>query len=327
MIQFHALWQQCRMGKERLLEEGNRAQGHDITILGRGTGLVGGTVKSKLQKEDVVRTVLEGFLPTVSSNDLPMRQRRVALQELGLPYASDAAVTRQMARFLRQQASSTEHGAVRRTGSGLAAPTHVLFNGGVLRAKMIRERLMEVLNSWLSAEGVQEAKPLSGEDLMHAVSRGAAYYGIARRGRGVRIRGGVPRTYYVGIETAMPAIPGMPPPMKALTVVPFGMEEGTSHRFPDREFGLIVGEPAEFRFFCSSSRKNDDAGQMLDEWKPEELEELAPIEVMLSGSGDGEIARVSLESDVTETGILQLFCVAKDGRRWKLEFNVRERVA
>jgi hypothetical protein len=328
MMQFHALWQQCRMGKERLLEEGSKAQGHDVTILGRGTGLVGGTVKSKLLKEDVVRTVLEGFLPQVTSNDLPVRQRRVALQELGLPYASDAAVTRQMARFLRQQASSAEHGAVRRTASGLAAPTHILFNGGVLRAKMIRERLMEVLNSWLSVEGVAPAKALTGEDLMHAVSRGAAYYGIARRGRGVRIRGGVPRTYYVGIETAMPAIPGMPPPMKALTVVPFGMEEGTSHQFPDREFGLIVGEPAEFRFFCSSSRKNDEANKMLDEWKPEELDELAPIEVTLSGSGNaGEIVRVSLESDVTETGVLQLYCVAKDNRRWKLEFNVRERVA
>lgn len=208
----------------------------------------------------------------------------------------------------------------------MAAPTHILFNGGVLRAGVIRERILEVLNGWLTEEGMAPAQPLLGEDLMHAVSRGAAYYGLARRGKGVRIRGGVPRTYYVGIETAMPAIPGMPPPMKALTVVPFGMEEGTSHRFADREFGLVVGEPAEFRFFCSATRKNDDAGVMLDEWKPEDLEELAPVEVTLAGTS-GEMVRVSLESDVTETGVLQLFCVARDGRRWKLEFNVRERVA
>jgi hypothetical protein len=162
---------------------------------------------------------------------------------------------------------------------------------------------------------------------MHAVSRGAAYYGMARRGKGVRIRGGVPRTYYVGIETAMPAIPGMPPPMKALTVVPFGMEEGTSHKYQDREFGLVVGEPAEFRFFCSSSRKNDDAGLLLEEWNADDLEELAPIEVTLSAGGQaGEMVRVTLESTVTETGVLQLWCVGKDGRRWKLEFNVRERV-
>jgi hypothetical protein len=126
----------------------------------------------------------------------------------------------------------------------------------------------------------------------------------------------------------MPAIPGMPPPMKALTVVPFGMEEGTAHQFPDREFGLIVGEPAEFRFFYSSSRKNDEAGQMLEEWPGEELEELAPIEVTLDAKGQaGETVRVSLESHVNETGVLELWCVAKDGRRWKLEFNVRERVS
>jgi hypothetical protein len=204
----------------------------------------------------------------------------------------------------------------------------VLFNGGVLRAALIRERLLEVLNAWLAEEAMPAVEPLTGEDLMHAVSRGAAYYGMARRGKGVRIRGGVPRTYYVGIETAMPAIPGMPPPMKALTVVPFGMEEGTAHQYPDREFGLVVGEPAEFRFFCSPSRKNDDAGLLLDEWNPDELEELAPIEVTLPADGQaGEIVRVTLESAVTETGVLQLWCVGKDGRRWKLEFNVRERVA
>ncbi|MCC6343756.1 MAG: Hsp70 family protein [Bryobacterales bacterium] len=326
MMQFHALWQQCRVGKEKLLEEGNQAPDCAVTILGRGTGLVGGTIKAKLARADVERTLLEGFLPLAGSHDMPQRQRRVALQEIGLPYASDAAVTRQMARFLRQQAAAGEQGSVRRTASGMAAPTHILFNGGVLRAKMIRERLLEVLNGWLGEEDMAAAVPLLGEDLMHAVSRGAAYYGLARRGRGVRIRGGVPRTYYVGIETAMPAIPGMPPPMKALTVAPFGMEEGTSHEYPDREFGLLVGEPAEFRFFCSAARKNDEAGTMLEEWKPDELEELAPVEVTLPGSS-GEVARVSLEAAVTETGVLQLFCVAKDGRRWKLEFNVRERVA
>jgi len=160
---------------------------------------------------------------------------------------------------------------------------------------------------------------------MHAVSRGATYYGLARSGKGVRIRGGTARTYYVGIESSMPAVPGLPAPLKALTVAPFGMEEGTDHKFPDREFGLIVGEPAEFRFFTSAVRKDDPPGAMLDE-VTDELEELAPVEVNLEGD-EGSIARVTLESVVTETGMLQLWCVSKDGRRWKLEFNVRERVA
>src|SRR5579864_5761337 len=195
---------------------------------------------------------------------MPQR-RRTGLAEIGLPYAADAAITRHLARFLRQQAAQSEHGAVRRGPSGLAAPTHVLFNGGVLRASLVRRRILEVLNGWLKEEGLDPAVPLVGEDLMHAVARGAAYYGLARAGRGVRIRGGVPRTYYVGIESAMPAVPGMLTPFKALTVAPFGMEEGSSVQLKQREFGLTVGEPAVFRFFQSAVRKNDAAGAMLDD--------------------------------------------------------------
>jgi hypothetical protein len=254
----------------------------------------------------------------------------MGLAEIGLPYAADAAITRHLARFLRQQAARSEHGSVRRGPSGLAAPTHVLFNGGVLRSGLVRQRLLDVLNGWLSEEGLAPAAPLLGEDLMHAVARGAAYYGLARAGRGVRIRGGVPRTYYVGIESSLPAVPGMRTPVKALTVAPFGMEEGTSiHLGGDlrgREFGLIVGEPAEFRFFQSAVRKNDAAGAMLDE-AGDELEELSPVEVTLEAAGQaGEFVPVTLETVVTETGMLQLWSVARDGRRWKLEFNVREKV-
>jgi hypothetical protein len=250
----------------------------------------------------------------------------VGLQEIGLPYAADAAITRQLAKFLRQQASTAEHGGVRRGPSGLTCPTHVLFNGGVLNAPMVRERLMATLNRWLGEEGMSPIEPLAGEDLMHAVSRGAAYYGIARRGRGVRIRGGVPRTYYVGVESAMPSIPGFPAPLKALTVVPFGMEEGTELRIPGREFGLVVGEPAEFRFFGSPVRKNDQPGDMIEDIG-DELQELAPMEVSFAAAeNSAEVVPVSFETVVTETGMLQLWCVARDGRRWKLEFNVRERV-
>jgi molecular chaperone DnaK (HSP70) len=313
-MQLHALWQQCRVAKERMLQPGSKEKEHSVTILGRGTGLVGGTIKATLSRDNLNRVLLDGFFPAVSSQDMPQVRRRVGLQEVGLPYAPDAAITRHLAKFLRQQ------------GSQFAAPTHILFNGGVLRAKIIRERLLETLNKWLSTESKPAVRVLSGEDLMHAVSRGATYYGLARSGKGVRIRGGIARTYYVGIESSMPAVPGLPTPLKALTVAPFGMEEGTDHKFPDREFGLIVGEPAEFRFFMSAVRKDDSAGTMFDD-VGEELEELSPVEVNLPANGDaGSIARVTLETVVTETGMLQLWCVAKDGRRWKLEFNVRERV-
>jgi len=326
-FQLQALWNNCRTAKEKLLDPGNKKDEAPVTILGKGTGLVGGSIKAKLQRADLERLLSEGFLPAVSSNDMPARQRRAGLQEIGLPYAADAAMTRHLARFLRQQASTAEHGGVRRGPSGLACPTHILFNGGVLNASLIRERILTVLDSWLAEEGLPPIKPLSGEDLMHAVSRGAAYYGLARRGRGVRIRGGVPRTYYVAIESAMPSIPGFAAPLKALTVVAFGMEEGTDLRIPNREFGLVVGEPAEFRFFTSAVRKNDQPGDLIENFG-DDLEELAPMEVNLPAEQNAaDVVPVSFETVVTETGMLQLWCVARDGRRWKLEFNVRERVA
>jgi hypothetical protein len=322
-FQLQALWNNCRTAKEKLLEPGNKKDEAPVTILGKGTGVVGGSIKAKLQRADLERLLSDGFLPAVSSSDMPARQRRAGLQEIGLPYAADAAMTRHLARFLRQQASSVEHGGVRRGPSGLACPTHILFNGGVLNAGLIRERILSVLNSWLAEEHFPPVKQLSGEDLMHAVSRGAAYYGLARRGRGVRIRGGVPRTYYVAIESAMPSVPGFATPLKALTVVPFGMEEGTDLRIPNREFGLVVGEPAEFRFFTSAVRKNDQPGDLIEDFG-EDLEELAPMEVNLPAEQDAAgVIPVSFETIVTETGMLQLWCVARDGRRWKLEFNVR----
>ena len=326
-FQMQALWNNCRAAKEKLLEPGSKAKEQAVTILGKGTGLVGGTIKASLLREDIDRVLGEGFLPAVASTEMPLRQRRAGLQEIGLPYAADPAITRQMARFLRQQAATAEQGAVRRGRSGMACPTHVLFNGGVLNAALVRERITGALDAWLAEEGMDPVKPLAGEDLMHAVARGAAYYGLARRGRGVRIRGGVPRTYYVGIESSMPSVPGFAAPLKALTVVPFGMEEGTDAHIPGREFGLVVGAPAEFRFFTSTVRKDDQPGDLIEDFG-DELQELSPMEVSFqAGEASAGVTPVSFESVVTETGVLQLWCVARDGRRWKLEFQVRERVA
>lgn len=327
MLQLHALWQNCRVAKEKLLEEDSDKTEQPVTILGKGTGLVGGTIRAALRREDLERILIDGFFPAVSSEEMPQRARRVGLQEMGLPYAADPGITRHLARFLRQQAATAAGASVRRGPSGLACPTHVLFNGGVLRAGLIRDRLLSVLNGWLQEEGMAPVVALTGEDLMHAVARGAAYYGLARRGQGIRIRGGIARTYYVGVESAMPAVPGIPAPLKALTVAPFGMEEGTDLRIPDREFGLVVGEPAEFRFYNSAVRKDDSPGSIIED-VGEDLQELSPMEVCLPATdGPGEVVPVTLETVITETGLLQLWCVARDGRRWKLEFNVRERVA
>jgi molecular chaperone DnaK (HSP70) len=300
-LQVHALWQHARAAKEKLLAPDNTAKEAPITILGRGTGVVGGSMKTKIKRADIEQIILEGFLPEVPLSAEPDR-RRAGLAEIGLPYASDPAITKHLAHFLKRQN---------------ATPTHVLFNGGVLNAALIKDRILAVLNTWLPAP----VTPLLGEDLSHAVARGAAYYGLARQGKGVRIRGGVPRSYYIGIETAMPAVPGFPAPLKALTVAPFGMEEGTGHAIPNRTFALTVGEPAQFRFLQSTTRREDPPGSLIDD-PGDDFEELAPIEVNLAGES-GQSVPVTLEALVTETGVLELWCAARDNRRWKLEFNVR----
>ncbi|MCU1341812.1 MAG: putative heat-shock chaperone protein [Candidatus Acidoferrum typicum] len=325
----HSLWHQCRIAKEKLFES-PRTQNRPITLLGKGTKLIGGTIKTELAREDLNQILIEGFFPKVASGELPARQRRVGFQELGLPYAADPAVTKHLARFLSEQVrNSPEAAGIRRGRSGLACPTHILFNGGVMKAAVLRDRVVEVLNSWLRQEGFDALgaeQILEAPDLEHAVARGAAYYGKARGGRGVRIRSGASRTYYIGIESAMPAVPGMEAPLKALCVVPFGMEEGAEATIPNREFGLIVGEPAEFRFLSSSVRKQDQVGSLLEDWGTD-IEELSPLEVTLKLDGQqGTVVPVRLETRVTELGTLEVWCVSRnDTQRWKLELNIREK--
>lgn len=324
--QLQSLWYRCRIAKERLLSDPSLEK-EPVTILGKGTGLVGGTITTELTRKDIEQILLEGFLPVSKHTDLPAKQRRVGFQEIGLPYAADASITKHLAKFLSQQArSDSQDYNLRRAEDGLACPTAILFNGGVMKADILRNRIIETLNSWLETAGFEPIKELFSDDLDTAVACGAAYYGQARQGRGVRIRGGASRTYYVGIESSMPAIPGLPAPLKALCVVPFGMEEGTKAKITSQEFGLVVGEPAEFRFLSSTTRKKDSLGNLIEDWD-EDIQELAPLEVTLSLPGEEDnVLPVELESHMTEIGTLELWCVARDNEhRWKLEFNVRER--
>ena len=311
-----ALNHACRAAKEALFADPKKKSA-PVAILGRGSKVIGGSIKTELDRETLDRVLVDGFLPKCAPTDQPAKGRRVGLAEIGLPYAADTAITRHLARFLSRQA-----GSLHADGSAIR-PSAVLFNGGVFKADPLRARVLEVLSDWAG----RPIPDLKSDDLDLAVARGAAYYGQARRGRGVRIRGGVARSYYVGLETSAPAVPGVAPEIKALCVVPMGMEEGTEADVPGPELGLVVGEPAVFRFLSSTTRRDDPVGAVVERWGSEEIEELAPLETALAveDQAEAETVPVRLHARVTEVGTLELSCrSARDDRRWALEFNVRE---
>jgi molecular chaperone DnaK (HSP70) len=321
------LWHSCRMAKEKLYSDSALASA-PVTVLGRGSRVIGGTIKGELARTEAERVLLDGFFPTCAPDAVPQRQRTAGLQELGLPYASDPAVSKHLAQFLTRNREVMAEKMPAKKGKKAKGPhpTAVLFNGGVFKADPLRSRMVEVLNEWAKATGAATVKDLRGADLDLGVARGAAYYGLARRGKGIRIRGGTARAYYVGIESSLPAVPGAAPPMKALCVAPFGMEEGTETDVPSEEFGLVVGEPAEFRFLGSTMRRADPVGTLIEEWQGE-IDELSPLSATLDSPGkEGRTVPVHVHTRVTEIGTLELWFFSRDGKqRWKLEFNVRER--
>jgi len=318
----------ARQAKEQLLADKSLSSAA-VTVLGKGRSVIGGTVKYDLPRATVEKVLVDGFFPECPRDAEPARDGSAGLQELGLPYVSDAGITKHLAHFLNRQAEAL---AGREKPSGkkkkvdaAILPTAVLFNGGVFKADPLRNRFLGVLGAWAKSAKAEGVRELSGADLDQAVARGAAYYGLVRRGKGVRIRGGTARAYYIGVKVARPAIPGIPDQYKALCVAPFGMEEGTEADIPQQTFGLTVGAEATFCFLGSTIRRDDKPGATIEDWQGE-LDELAPVKVTLDGEAKDGLVTVHLHSKVTEVGQLELWCQSQDGRRkWKLEFNVREK--
>ncbi|HIF01292.1 MAG TPA: Hsp70 family protein [Planctomycetes bacterium] len=311
-----SLWHSCRAAKETLLAaDGPETQ--TISVVGRGSRLIGGSVSVEVNREDVARMLVDGFFAKCDITDQPSRQRASGFQEIGLPYEADTAITRHLAAFLQRQ---TDEGSAE-----APAPTHLLFNGGVFKSDRLQQALLDQLADWY---GDAAPQILAGaHDLDYAVGRGAAYYAWASQRGGIRIRGGTPRSYYVGIETAGLAIPGAPRPMSALCVVPHGMEEGTEADVPSEEIGLVVGAAARFRIFSSSSRTHDAPGDKLTRWSADELVETDSMEATLETDSDAgdEYVPVRFQSRITELGIFELCCVhTATDERWKLEFSVRD---
>jgi molecular chaperone DnaK (HSP70) len=318
--QLLTLTQAARVAKEQLLSNPSE-QAAPVVIPGRGSKLIGGSVRTELTRDVLEQVLLDGFFPVCEPWDRPEARRRGALTQLGLPYAQDAAISRHLAAFLARQA-----GAAGDPQADFARPTCLLFNGGVLKAPQIRERLVSMLDHWLALGAARRVRVLEGADLDLAVARGAAYYGYVRKGAGLRIRGGSAMAYYVGVESALPAVPGMAPPLSALCVAPFGLEEGTHAPAPGAEFGLVVGEPVRFRFFGSSVRRDDRAGDLLERWSDGELTELQEVEACLPAEGHtpGEVITVQLQAGISEVGTLELEAVARGAQqRWQVELDTR----
>jgi hypothetical protein len=317
----------CRQAKEALLADSSQ-ESFEVRVLGRGSRLMAGSLKEELGREEVRQTLLDGFFPLVNLDTPVQRSKAFGLQEMGLPYAHDPAVTRHMAQFVKRNAPllTEKLTPLGKTGT---LPSAILFNGGVLKSPAVCNQVTNQINQWREAQCLGPVKILSHSDLDLAVARGAVTQGLAKRGKGIRIRGGSARSYYLGVEIPSPAVPGALPPIKALCVVPHGMEEGTSADVPGLELGLLVGERAEFRFFATNQRREDTTGMWLDPL-PEELDELPPLETTLpmepteSGPVE-ELIPVHLKSVLTDLGTLELWCQSADeNRQWRLEFRTRE---
>jgi molecular chaperone DnaK (HSP70) len=328
--QFLSLIQTASNAKIRLFTDSSLPE-IQIAVPSRGSSLLAKTVPVRLDRATLEQAVLDGFFPLTKPSELPQEGRGAGLRELGLPYAADPVISKHLARFLRRslinvKGSETLLSLVQSQalGSEYIRPTAVLFNGGVFNAAPIRKRVLDLLASWNDGIAVRE---LQGFQPDLAVAKGAALYGRNRAiGKGIRIKAGTARSYYIGLESTMPAIPGFKPAIKAVCVVPQGMEEGSELLINQEEFGLMVGQPADFRFFASEVRSGDVPGQIISNAE-RELEETSRVEVLLPAVEEfpeGQMIPVMINPVVTELGNLELWMKHTwSDRRWKLEFQLR----
>lgn len=317
------LLRSCRRVKETLLGA-NPPERMTVNVAGGGSRLIGGGRTVEITADEAKQVLVEGFLPSCSLTDKP-QTRRSGFQEFGLPYAPDAAMTRYLAQFLSAHRHTGEDPATAPTDYDPARPDVVLFNGGFFESPLLRDRLLDVLGSWFVDRTGKPWRPqvLENERLDLAVARGAAYYGLVRRGQGVKINAGLARTYYVGVATGDDAAPS------AVCLLPAGIEEGQTLALADRSFQLRIREPVEFPLYYSSTRLTDRVGEVVPV-DPLQMTALPPIRTVLQTSkkGEAESIDIALEARLTEIGTLELGCRRADGASgaWRLQFDVRAAV-
>jgi molecular chaperone DnaK (HSP70) len=327
--QWTQLTQAARAAKEALLVEG-APERPPLAIAGSGSRLIGATLSTELTRDEVGQIIVEGFFPTCAPEETPRRAARMALQELGLPYAQDPAITRHLAAFLARHAAAA-HAALAGTTPPplspslpppiLPRPDAILLNGGVFNAPRLAQRLVEVVSAWWP--DAPRIPLLHHDSLDLAVARGAAAYGLARRGLGRRIGGGAAQALYVGLG----ASGGKEDDSRAVCVIPRGHEEGQTLDLTARPFQLQVGQPVQFPLYSTTADRVDGPGEIVtvdDVFHP-----LPPLHTLLrTAHAKGRTVPVHLRATLTELGTLELWCVSNVAdERWRLEFEVRGHAA
>ena len=341
--QWSVLVRSCRQLKETLMGE-NAPDKWTLTLPGSGSKLIGGSIQVQVERAEVESILADGFFPIVPLGARPIASKS-GFQEFGLPYAADPAVTKYLASFLtahRLVAQDDSPADAPKTSTSAAAvrPDVLLFNGGVFASPLLRQRLVQALEHWFRHDDPNWSPiVLENERLDLAVARGAAYYGMVRRGEGVRISAGLARTYYIGVETAEQ---GSDRPVatdaeiatssgagktriSALCLLPAGIEPGHEVDLSRHQFQLLVSQPIEFPLFVSSTRLTDRSGDLVT-IDSEQIKALPPIRTVLKTGKSKEAATVAviLKAKLTEIGTLDLWCSEVGGKRsWKLLFDVR----
>lgn len=316
--QWQELLNSCRLAKESLLRR-DATNDATVSVRGRGRKLVGATRRTTLGRQEVRDLILDGFFPLVDPDQEPRRGGRVGLTEFGLPYATDPAITRHLAGFLRRHAEDGDPRDRAAGGVAMARPAAVLFNGGPFRITALRERILAALCRWFEPNCPgYKPRVLRGESPDLAVALGAAWFGQVRRGSGTRIRGGLARSYYAGVETS--DVTGC----SALCLVPHGLEEGAETEI-DRDLHLRTNRAVSFGLFASSSRPMDRPGDLVDV-SSQEFIPLPPLATVVKTGRKAARKQVPvyLQAKLTEVGTLEISLAERGGdRRWQLAFGVR----
>ncbi|MCC9601194.1 hsp70 family protein [Stieleria sp. JC731] len=313
--QWDRMVQSARQVKETMLGE-NRPESYTLNVAAEGAKLLAGAIQVELGRDEVDTVLLDGFFPKAELSERPIAGQS-GFQEFGLPYAADAGITRHLAEFLSEHRRSGLDDADRDSAD---RPDLILFNGGVMTAPAIQERIVGLIQDWF-AEPEESWQPtvLASPRLDLAVAHGAAYYAMVRRGEGVRIAANLGRSYYMQVS-------GEPP--QALCLIPGNAEAGQQFRADEYPLRLQIGQPVQFPLWVSSTRLADRAGQLV----PIDSSELTPLPpictaLVRGGSRDDSLLEVFIESELSEIGTVGMYCVERrddsKNKRWKLEFDIR----